>query len=485
MDTECPRELGIGVVYSPRLAQALNLSLVDVLEIEPQMFWQATGDRDDPVRLDRELFSQLRAMPQHKLAHSVTLPIGNSRPHDPRALERLGESVAALGAPYVSEHLSFNQFDAGRRQLWTGFLLPPRQDERGVELAAARLDEMRRAVGVPVAFETGVNYLQPRGDELSDGGFIRSVAEAADCGIVLDLHNLLTNERNGRAPVRAVLAEIPLERVWEIHLAGGMKYRGYWLDSHSAHIEEELLHLAQEVADGCPNLRAIVFEIMGQYVRDGAQEALRRDVQRLQSLWAARRTAASAIGVQPSPRRPRPDCADATAARLREDALGALTLGLTPRIPDPILAGDAAVPLYADLVASMREGVLYETLPFTVRLLLVSIGPQATMDLISAYRASAPPEPFGSEEARTFARYVRTLDLRVDHLGDVLAFEEALLAARGTAEARTLTFECDPAALFHLLLRRQSPVELARERFVVEVSAGAVRIQSRLEEEGG
>lgn len=475
MDIGPPCELGIGVVYSPRLARVLDLSLVDVLEIEPQMFWQATGEPDDPVRLDRELFAQIEAMPQHKLAHSVTLPIGNSRPHEPRALARLKESVAAVGASYVSEHLSFNQFDGGSGRLWTGFLLPPRQDDDGVDVAAARIDEMRRAVGVPVAFETGVNYLKPRADELSDGRFFRSVAEAADCGILLDLHNLLANERNGRASVRAVLAETPLERVWEIHLAGGMSYRGYWLDSHSTHIEDELLRLAREVVDECPNLRAIVFEIMGQYVDDHAREPLRRDLHCLRSLWSDRRRRV-VVHVPSPPRRHRREAPQATGVECREDSLGALTLGLTLREPDPCLVRDEATALYNDLVASMREGVLYETLPFSIRLLLACIGGQATLDLISAYRASVAPEPFGSDEARAFAIYVRTLGLPVPHLAEVLDFEEALLAVERTAEARTVAFECDPVALFDSLLKRRWPAELARELFLVEVSSESVRI---------
>ena len=59
-----PRELGIGVVYTPKLARVLDLRTVDVLEIEPQMFWRSTGDADEPIRLDRAAFSELQAMAQ-------------------------------------------------------------------------------------------------------------------------------------------------------------------------------------------------------------------------------------------------------------------------------------------------------------------------------------------------------------------------------------------------------------------------------------
>jgi uncharacterized protein (UPF0276 family) len=474
METE--GELGIGVVYTPGLARVLDLGSVDVLEIEPQMFWRATGDPNDPIRIDLDLFSRLGAMPHHKLVHSVTLPVGNSRPHDPRELERLAQSIALLNAPYASEHLSFNHYETRSQSHWTGFLLPPKQDATAVEIAASRIYEMRRAVGVPVAFETGVNYLRPQEDELSDGRFVRCVAEAADCGILLDLHNLLTNERNGRGSLRAVFNEIPCERVWELHLAGGMQYRGYWLDSHSSHIEDELFEAARAIVDKCPNLRAIIFEIMEQHVNEHSREALRDDVQRLHSLWAQRRRLRPA-NVRQLADHARPRAMDLTAVRCREETLGALALGRAPVDPDPIVVGDPAALLYADLVASMREGVLYETLPFLVGLLLGSLGPQATMDLISAYRANMAPEPFGADEARRFVSYVRAQELAVPHIAEVLDFEDALNAVGRTLEERVVTFGCDPAALLTALSERKAPGLLKRERFYVDVSPSGIKVR--------
>jgi uncharacterized protein (UPF0276 family) len=472
---EYPRELGIGVVYTPRLARVLDLDLVDVLEIEPQMFWRATGDPQDPIRIDLDLFGQLRAMPHHRLVHSVTLPVGNSRPHDPRTLKLLEQSIAALDAPYASEHLSFNEFEAGPERLWTGFLLPPKQDRNGVETAAARIAEMQRAVGVPVAIETGVNYLQPQCDELSDGRFVRCVAEAADCGILLDLHNLLTNERNGRASVRDVFDEIPRERVWEIHLAGGMQYRGYWLDSHSGHMDEELFAVARAIVGECPNLQAIIFEIMEQHVNEHSGDALRDDVRRLRTLWMDRRRSRFTVAKRIPWQTSREPSLPATVRR-REETLGALALGQAPCDPEPRVASDPAAELYADLVASMREGVLYETLPFLVRVLFVSIGSQATMEVIAAYCEAVPPEPFGADEARHFIDYIKTRELPVSHLASILEFAEALLAVSGRPGERAVSFDCDPAILFDALKEGRCPGPLPRERFNVSVSANGVRI---------
>src|ERR1700761_4537523 len=143
---EQPRELGIGVVYSPELARVLDLQLVDVLEVEPQVFWRPTGDPAAPYRIDLALFEELRALLQHRVVHSIAFPVGNSRPHDAAGLAALARSVVALDAPYASEHLSFDTFEDGGNAVWTGFFLPPRQTAAGVQTAAARLDEMRRAL---------------------------------------------------------------------------------------------------------------------------------------------------------------------------------------------------------------------------------------------------------------------------------------------------------------------------------------------------
>ena len=70
----------------------------------------------------------------------------------------------------------------------------------GVDAAVAHVATYHAAATLPFLIETGVNYLRSRPGELSDGTFIASVADGSDCGL-LDLHNLLANERNGREPV--------------------------------------------------------------------------------------------------------------------------------------------------------------------------------------------------------------------------------------------------------------------------------------------
>ena len=148
---------------------------------------------------------------------------------------------------------------------------------------------------MPFAVETGVNYLRPRPDELSDGAFVRSVVTAADCGILLDLHNVWANERNGRQGVREFLAELPLERVWEVHLAGGLEVDGYWLDAHSGPIPPALLDLARDVVAKLPSLGAVVFEIGSDFLPGLGAENLRRQRAEAGQITGQREVADAAI----------------------------------------------------------------------------------------------------------------------------------------------------------------------------------------------
>ena len=167
----------------------------------------------------------------------------------------------ALNAPWTSEHLSIFHVRGPSGEQPCGFLMPPLQTEAGVSLAARNITRRAAALGKPFAFETGVNYFAPRSCEMPDGEFFRAVAEAADCGILLDLTNLWANHKNGRAEIHDVLVRLPFERVWEVHLAGLEFAHGHWLDAHSNGIDDELVDIASDVVADLPNLGAIIFEI--------------------------------------------------------------------------------------------------------------------------------------------------------------------------------------------------------------------------------
>src|SRR3984893_6827908 len=257
-------ELGVGIVYSAALEPlfADHPEIADVLEIEPQTTWLERPDRPGGNLVRPAVDDHLASLPFRKLVHSIGTPVGGSIPGIDAQLPLLREIVRKLEAPWASEHLAFNLTS----DFFTGFFLPPRHTAAGLDVYGAAIDRLTDAVQVPLAIETGVNYLRRRSDEIPDGEFVAKLADRAGCGILLDLHNLFANERNGRQKVWDFLKQIPLDRVWEIHLAGGFEWGGYWLDAHSGAIPEPLLALSREVVPHCPNLKAVIFEVFSSFL---------------------------------------------------------------------------------------------------------------------------------------------------------------------------------------------------------------------------
>jgi uncharacterized protein (UPF0276 family) len=464
--TDLP-ELGVGVVYFRGLESLLETGNVDVIEVEPQTLWFETGDTERPYRSDGEAVDGLAAYEQAKLVHGVGFPVGGSRIPDERHLELLRQIITRFRSPWASEHLSFNEAAGPDGFFKTGFLLPPRNSPEGVAAAAATIREVSSRLPVPFAVETGVNYLRPRDDELSDGEFVAAVAKAADCGILLDIHNVWTNERNGRQPVRELVDSLPLERVWEVHVAGGHEFEGYWLDAHSGGVPDELLDVATWVVARLPNLKAIVFEIS-----DGSEvaaEIVAKELDRLRLLWESRgsRPPAHPVGDGLASMSVGPTPAD------WEDALGALVVGraVDNRLAEE-LTDDPGVALMRKLVQEFRAGMTVEALTLTCRLLMLTIGPESLQQLLMEYWAGRPPELFKSSEGEGFARFLKDRHLDITYLDDVLAYELAVMHSLARDENVVVKMEHDPLPLLRSLAAGELPTEVSRGHYEVELTAG-------------
>jgi uncharacterized protein len=467
--------LGVGITYSAAIDDLLTRrpELFDVVELEPQTLW--TRLRDGPPHFDvrEEMLAHVEGLPGRKLIHSVGTPVGGSIRPDPEQLALLAQTIERFGAPWASDHLSYNQTP----EFATGFFLPPRQTRAGVATVTASIRTLQDALGVPIAVETGVNYLRPRADELPDATFIAEVVEAADCGLLLDLHNIFTNALNGRQPVDELLDGLPLERVWEVHLAGGMELDGFWLDAHSGAIPEPLLAVCRDVIPRLPDLKAIIFEIFPSFVPLVGLDLVEAQVERLHELWTLRSRAEAAAT---PPRRPAPillraqdaDGADRVPPAVWERALGELVIGRTPSdAPGRELAGDPGVRLVEGLVHEFRASMVVGVLRLTSRLLMLALGPEAFRTILRSFWLATPPQMYALVEAEAFADHVLALELAVPHLAEVLAFERALNATLTDGQTRVVAFSSEPIPLLRALAAGRLPAEPPREgRFEIELT---------------
>lgn len=456
------RPLGVGLTYWPALAPVFQrrADLIDVVEVSPETLWLEDGRGGyayDPLEMER-----LADLPAPKVIHGVGNPVGGTAPADPLRLELLSATVESFGSDLVTEHLSFTRVASeadGFR--FTGFMLPPRQTDEGVEVAARAARAMAAQVNVSFAIENGVSYLRRRRDEMADGEFVAAVAERADVGILLDLHNAYSNERNGRGSMTSFVQALPLDRVVEMHLAGGQPRGDYWLDAHSGAMPDAVFSFARELAGSLPNLRVINFELIPLYYSQFGADGITRELDRCHEIWAARQNPAAPR----SRRRPAaPIASSMSAASLTPQAwerqLTALAGGAPragPGAADEELSNDPGIAVIRFLITEFRAGMLARGLKLATRLLLLHLGEQGVRDIYADFFASRPPELFAGAEAEGFAGYLSGLDLEVPHLDSVVRFELALQHAAARGDSTTIEFAGHPGDILSSLAQGRIP----------------------------
>lgn len=464
--------LGVGITYSavldPLFAEYPNL--FDTIELEPQTTWLRTKTGTEKYRISEPVLEHIASLPGRKIIHSVGTPVGGTVRPEPEQLKLLKQTIEFLDAPWASDHLSFNSV----AEFHTGFFLPPRQTMESIEVICTAIRDLQIALPVPFAVETGVNYLRRRSDEMPDGEFVRTVVETADCGLLLDLHNIFANAMNGRQTVEEFISQIPLDRVWEIHIAGGFEMDDFWLDAHSGAIPDHLFEIAKAIIPDLPNLKAIIFEVFPAYVPLWGLEGVRAEIERIHELWSFRKTdfAKNYKTELFKPEGPI-EVEQNFSPTAWENTLGKLVIGheLGNEFEEE-LANDPGVTIMKRLVNEFRGSMVVNVFRLTSRYLMLTLGKDVFVTLLKDFWEKHPPELYASDEGEKFADYLEKLDLKVPQLAKLLEFERAVLATLLDDQTRLVKFEFDPLPLLRGLAEGRLPDMVSpKGSFEIEITA--------------
>ncbi|MEU6373903.1 DUF692 family multinuclear iron-containing protein [Streptomyces sp. NPDC046909] len=99
---------------------------------------------------------------------------------------------------------------------------------------------------------------------LSLGEFFHRVTDGADCDLLLDVAHVFSYAVAVGRPYEQVLRSLPLDRVVEIHVAGGYidpTFDNRYLDTHSHAVAPAVIDLLQEAVTASSRLRAVTYEI--------------------------------------------------------------------------------------------------------------------------------------------------------------------------------------------------------------------------------
>ncbi|PEH84021.1 MNIO family bufferin maturase [Burkholderia gladioli] len=222
---------------SQHIAEILDETLHDAFfEVHAENYMGAGGPPHRWLTAVRE---------RHALSvHGVCMSIGGPAPLDATHLARFGEVLRRYQPALVSEHLAWSSHGGA----FFNDLLPLPYTKATLERVCDHLDQMQNAIGRAILLENPSTYVAFAQSSFSETEFIREVARRSGCGLLLDLNNVFVSATNHGGSAEAYLAEFPIERVGEIHLAGHTEQRddegeALLIDSHDRPIADALWQL--------------------------------------------------------------------------------------------------------------------------------------------------------------------------------------------------------------------------------------------------
>jgi len=270
--------LGVGVGF-----RAVHSS--HILENKPPVAWFEIISENAMQTLGRPLqIVDAIAERYPVVMHGVSLSIGSSDPLDWDYLRELRALRDRVGARWVSDHLCWTGV-AGKN---THDLLPLPYTEEALRHVAERVRTVQDFLGAPLALENPSTYVQFAGSTMTEWEFLGRLAELADCAILLDVNNVYVSAFNHGFDPWTYLANVPYDRVIQLHVAGHTRHAKHIIDSHVGPVIGDvwaLLGEAHRRADGVSVLLEWDAEIP-------AFDVVHREALRANEAFAAARGAA-------------------------------------------------------------------------------------------------------------------------------------------------------------------------------------------------
>ncbi|GEM_PF-51626 len=189
------------------------------------------------------------------LTHGLMMNLGSTDPQDPTYFGDLRIFLDHLGVERHSDHLCWSAIDG--RNLHD--LLPLPHDPRVVSHVADRILWAQDRLKRPLSVENISYYVTPdalsglqRGKKnpgmafMRELEFIHGVVDQAQCGLLLDVNNVLVNAGNHGFDAHEFVRQLPLDRVSNIHVAGGERLESFdnlIIDTHGSDVNEAVRNM--------------------------------------------------------------------------------------------------------------------------------------------------------------------------------------------------------------------------------------------------
>ncbi len=212
------------------------------------------------------------------IAHGLCGNTASVHGPDPAYLAQIRRLVDAIAAIAYSDHMALTGV-TGRA---LGHLAPNLFDDELLTAAARNIAMMVDVTGRRPCLENLATKTMITGSAYTVEEFyvrLLDVSDQWDC--LIDLTNIWINSQNRDVDPLRFIDSIPAERVGYIHLAGGIKEHGEWVDSHSNAVHDEVFELLDYLLARAAPI-AVIIERDTNFA--GAEAELRADLGRVRQI---------------------------------------------------------------------------------------------------------------------------------------------------------------------------------------------------------
>ncbi len=181
-------------------------------------------------------------------------------------LEATARHIEQVGSPWFAQDCAYCFWEEGHGySSQFGYFIPPILNKSSLSRAIDRIQEVQEQVPVTVAIEPPpVSFVV---GTIPVFAFFGEIAEATDCALLLDMGHLVSYELASGVSVIDSLSALPVDRVVEVHVAGGRIKQGesgpIYVDAHECQIQQVTWEMLDRMLPYLPNVKAVCFECEG------------------------------------------------------------------------------------------------------------------------------------------------------------------------------------------------------------------------------
>ncbi len=182
-----------------------------------------------------------------------------SEPLDERSIQRARLLAELYRTPWVAEHFQCLHTEDGSYSL--NYVFPPLYTEEFLARFVTNAHALQARLDQPLVMENIPGFFDVKASQMPEPEWLRRFFCDTGVGFLLDLpHVWLQAHYRNREPEQW-LAEFPLERVVEVHVAGVEEdddLKGPWIAP--AEPTDEMLDFMAHAVSRCPQAKAVTFD---------------------------------------------------------------------------------------------------------------------------------------------------------------------------------------------------------------------------------